>query len=262
MATMTTHAPGTFCWPELATSDYAGAKRFYTALFGWTVNERDMGGGEMYAMLKLNGLDACALYKMRKEEASQGVPPHWNSYVSVTSADEAAAKAKQLGATVIMDPFDVFDVGRMAAIKDPTGAVFFVWQAKKHAGVGVLDEPGSLCWTELMTRDTAKAGKFYTQLIGWGSEEMPVGPMKYTIFKRGDKQAGGMMAITPDMGPLPSHWLVYFAAKDCDASTKKATGLGAKAVVPPRDIPNIGRFSVLEDPQGAHFALFTPKSSA
>ena len=87
-----------------------------------------------------------------------------------------------------------------------------------------------------------------------------MGPMKYTIFKRGYKQAGGMMAITPDMGPMPSHWLVYFAAKDCDVATKKATGLGARAVVPPRDIPNVGRFAVLEDPQGAHFALFTPKT--
>ena len=150
MATITQHAPGTFCWPELATTDQAGAKAFYTKLFGWETADTDIGGGEFYTMLKLAGRDVGALYSMRKEERATGVPPHWNSYVSVESADRAAARAKELGGTVILEPFDVMEAGRMAFIQDPTGAIFGVWQAKQHTGTSVLDEVGALCWTALL----------------------------------------------------------------------------------------------------------------
>lgn len=255
MATVTQHAPGTFCWPELATTDQQGAKTFYTTLFGWEFSDSDMGGGESYTMLKLAGRDVGALYSMREEQRGQGIPPHWNSYVAVESADQAAAKAKALGGQVLMEPFDVFDAGRMAIVKDPTGAVFCVWQAKAHIGAGVLNELGALCWTELMTTDTGKAGTFYTGLFDWKAEAMPMAPMTYTIFKSGTAQAGGMMAITPEMGPVPPHWMVYFAVADCDAAVAKAKGLGAKVAVPPTDAPNVGRFAVLRDPQGAHFSV-------
>ena len=154
-----------------------------------------------------------------------------------------------------MAPFDVMDVGRMAVIQDPQGAVVAVWQARKHVGAGVLDEPGALCWTELMTTDTNAASRFYTGLFGWTAEAMPMGPAAYTLFKRGEKSAGGMMAIAPEMGPMPPSWLGYFAVVDCDESVAKAIMLGGKVAVSPTDVPGVGRFSVLHDPQGATFAI-------
>jgi len=254
MATTTQHAPGTFSWPELATTDPDGAKRFYTALFGWTYEDNDMGSDGVYTMLKLRGEAVGALYKKRAEQG--GMPPCWGSYVTVENADQAAAKAKGLGAKIMMEPFDVMDVGRMAVIADPQGAVFSLWQAKKHIGATVLDEDGALSWTELMTTDSAAAEKFYTGLFGWKSEPMPMGPgMTYTVFRRGAAAAGGMMQITPEMGPMPPNWGVYFQVADCDASVAKATGMGAKIVVPAQDVPNVGRFAILTDPQGAHFAI-------
>ncbi|MBI1796969.1 MAG: VOC family protein [Candidatus Eisenbacteria bacterium] len=258
MATTTTHAPGTFCWPELSTTDQAGAKKFYSALFGWEMNDSPMGEGEFYTMIGLGGRGVGALYTMRKEEKSSGAPPHWNSYVAVESADAAAARAKQLGATILADAFDVMDVGRMAIIQDPTGAVFCVWEAKKHTGAGVLGEPGSLCWTELMTRDTAKAGAFYTALFGWKTDVMTMGPMSYTVFKRDDTGAGGMMAISPDMGQVPPNWMPYFAVTDTDAIVAKANQVGGRVIAPAQDVPNVGRFAVLQDPQSAVFAVLTP----
>ena len=255
MATITQHAPGTFCWPELATSDQTKAKTFYTSLLGWQFTDNDMGGGESYTMLTLGGRTLGALYNQRQEERKQGIPPHWNSYVSVESADATAAKAKSLGGTVLAEPFDVFDAGRMAILQDPTGATFCIWQPKAHAGAGVLDEVGALCWTELMTTDTAKAQPFYTQLFGWTAEDKPMGPMTYTILKRGGAQAGGMMQITKEMGPIPSHWMVYFSVADCDATVAKAGTLGGKVTVPATDIPGVGRFAILQDPQGAHVAI-------
>ena len=256
MATTTQHAPGTFCWVELASTDQTGAKAFYSGLFGWESADQDLGGGESYTVFKLKGRDVGALYTMGKEERSQGIPPHWNSYVAVESADQSAAKVKALGGTLLAEPFDVMDAGRMAIVQDPTGGTFCVWQPKTHPGVGVRDEVGALCWNELMSTDADQARTFYTGLFGWKTELMPMGPgATYTLYKRGDTQAGGMAQITKEMGPIPSHWMVYFAVSDCDATVAKANSLGSRTIMPPTDIPNIGRFAILSDPGGAHFAV-------
>jgi uncharacterized protein len=249
------YKPGTFCWVELGTSDDEAAKKFYTQLFDWDYVDNPMGEHGVYTMLKLNGKDVGGLYKLMPDMVAQGVPPHWLSYVSVDSADESAAKAKELGATLLQEPFDVFTIGRMAVVKDPTGAVFALWQAKDHKGSGIYNVPGSFCWNELGTTDMKAAGDFYASLFGWGKDEMSGGPIEYTMFKNGDRGAGGMYGITPEMGPIPPHWLVYFAVDDCDARLQKATELGATVMKPADDIPGIGRFAILIDPQGAAFAI-------
>jgi len=251
MAEVTRHEPGSFCWPELATSDTVGAKRFYSGVFGWAANDVPAGPEMTYTMLQLEGRDAGALYEMEKAQREQGIPPHWNTYVSVESAEEAVKKAKMLGGTVIAEPFDVMDAGRMAILQDPAGAVFCVWQAKGNIGARVINEPGALCWSELDTNDTGAAGRFYTQLFGWTAKESP----EYTEFHRGGTPIGGMMRIPKEWGEVPPNWLPYFAVTDCDATAATAGELGGSAMVPPTDIPDVGRFAVLRDPQGAVFAV-------
>ena len=246
------HAPGSFCWIELATTDGPGAKKFYSELFGWTTHDSPVGPDMVYTMLRLDGKDVGALYQ--KGEMMKDVPTYWASYISVQSADEITAKAKSLGGTVMKEPFDVMDVGRMSVITDPTGATFCVWQPKKHQGVGVKGEPNSLTWNELLTNDTARASDFYTKLFGW-KDNTHGGPMAYTEFMIGDTHAGGMMQIQPQMGPIPPHWGIYFAVDDVDAKTQKATSLGAQTIVPPMDIEHVGRFSTIRDPQGAVFSI-------
>jgi uncharacterized protein len=255
MQEMVQYKPGTFCWVELGTTDSEAAKTFYTQLFGWDYVDNPMGPDMVYTMLKLNGKDVGALYKLMSEQLSQGVPSHWLSYVSVASADETAEKAKAAGATLLKEPFDVFTVGRMAVVQDPTGAVFAVWQAGTSAGAGIYNVPNSFCWNELMTTDTARDGEFYSTVFGWGRDKQNFGALEYTMFSNGDRQAGGMLQITPEMGPIPPNWLVYFAVDDCDAKVNKATQLGATVMKPADDIPGVGRFAVLGDPQGAVFAI-------
>jgi predicted enzyme related to lactoylglutathione lyase len=245
------HAPGSFCWAELATTDGPGAKKFYSELFGWTTHDSPIGPDMVYTMLKLDGKDVGALYQ--KGEMMKDVPTHWASYISVGSADEIAAKAKSLGGTVMKEPFDVMDVGRMAVIIDPTGAAFCIWQPGKHTGFGTKGEANSVSWNELLTTDTARASDFYTKLFGWVDKTH--GPMQYTEFMNGDTHAGGMMQIQPHMGPVPPHWGIYFAVDDCDATFQKATSLGAHAFVPPMTIEKVGRFSTMSDPQGAVFSI-------
>ena len=249
------YKPGTFCWVELGTSDNEAAKQFYTQLFGWDYVDNPMGEHGVYTMLKLDGKDVGGLYKLMPDMVERGVPPHWLSYVSVDNVDESAAKAKEAGATLLQEPFDVFTLGRMAMIQDPTGAVFALWQPKEHKGSGIYNVPGSFCWNELGTTDMQKAGDFYTGLFGWTRDDMSGGPIEYTMFKNGDRGAGGMYKITPEMGPMPPNWLVYFAVDDCDARAQKATELGGQVMKPADDIPGIGRFAILLDPQGAAFAI-------
>ncbi|HKO95808.1 MAG TPA: VOC family protein [Pyrinomonadaceae bacterium] len=248
-------APGTFCWVELGTSDGEAAKKFYTELFGWTFQDNPIGPDMVYTMLQQDGKDVGALYKLMPDMVAQGVPPHWLSYVSVASADESAAKAKDAGGTLMKEPFDVMTHGRMAVVQDPAGAVFALWQAGTHSGAGIYNVPGSFCWNELATTDTAKAGDFYTKLFGWIKDVQNFGPMEYTMFVNGERPAGGMYKMPAEMGNIPPHWLVYFAVDDCDASAQKATDLGATIMAPPSDIPGIGRFAIVVDPQGAAFAI-------
>src|ERR1700681_2513607 len=127
MAQIEKHVPGSFCWIELGTSDQNTAKSFYGALFGWAAHDFPMGPNDYYTMFLLEGCNAAAAYTLRPGQGSQGLaPPHWMIYVATESADESANRAAQAGGQVLAPAFDVYDVGRMAVLQDPTGAVFSV----------------------------------------------------------------------------------------------------------------------------------------
>jgi uncharacterized protein len=248
---MTTHKQGEFCWPELSTTDSAAAKAFYSKLLGWTFDD---------TTCLVRGKRVGALCQQKPEQLAGG--PVWASYIAVDSADATTARAVRNGATVMVEPFDVMDAGRMAVLVDPTGAVFWIWQANQHTGVELTREGGAMCWNELYTTDAATAGRFYGETLGWSLEPIDMGPMGlYTLFTVPGKEGniGGMMPIGPHMKGVPSHWLVYFAVASCDASTKLAEELGATVQLPPTDIPNIGRFSIVRDPQGAALSLYENK---
>lgn len=251
------HPPGSFCWFECGSTDAAAAKSFYTQLFGWNAVDVPMAGdgGGHYTLLKVGDDDMAGLYQMFGPHF-EGVPSNWATYVKVDSADESADRAKSLGATIISPPMDIPGVGRIAFLQDPTGARIGLYQAGEHPGCA---QPGSvqgaMGWSELATRDTEKAKAFYTELFHWGTKVDDQGPMPYTEFLVGDKSIGGMMEMTEQHGDAPPHWLPYVLVDDCNASADKVTQLGGKIIVPPMDIPNVGRFSVFTDPTGACLAM-------
>jgi predicted enzyme related to lactoylglutathione lyase len=256
--TIATHPAGAFTWPELATSDPKAAARFYAALFGWDVQVVKTGPND-YTLFKLDGDDVAASYQMGTDEG----PPHWNCYVSVASADDAAARARSLGGSVVgKGPFDVEDIGRMATLRDPAGAMFMVWQPKSHSGAKRLNEPGALCWTELATTDTTASEKFYTSLFGWTAKKGTQAPGEYTEFFNRGEAIAGMLRIQPEWGNVPPHWMPYFAVVDCDAAAASAKHHGGALHVPPTDIPGVGRFAVVRDPQGAVFAIIALRQAA
>ena len=256
MPTTTAQAAGTFCWPELNTTDVEGAKTFYSTLFGWDATDSPLPEGGAYTMLKFDGQEIGALAGLQDAQKKAGVPPHWMSYVAVANADESAKKAASLGGTVIAGPFDVMDAGRMAIIQDPTGAVFSLWQGKAHQGASRLNAVGALAWTELYTRDPARASAFYSALFGWRPKPWE-GPMPYTVFNFAgdDRSAAGMFPMGDEMKDVPPHWLPYFQVTDTDAAVKRAGEMGGTVIMPASDIPKVGRLAILKDPQGAAFAV-------
>ena len=251
MPEVTGPVPGSFCWIELATSDPAAAKKFYKDVFGWDVDEHDMGEMGFYYIFKKNGRDVAAMYGLMPDQKAHGIPPNWLTYVGVTSADEAAAKAQGLGATILQPPFDVMGHGRMAVLQDPEGAVFALWEAKEHWGVQLRDEANTLCWNELATNQPDAAREFYTKLMNWKPKVSP----EYTEWYNGEAPIGGMRKIN-EGEPTPPNWMPYFLVDSVDDSAAKAQSGGATICLPPNDMPGVGRFSVVGDPQGAVFALF------
>jgi hypothetical protein len=257
MPHVTAQAPGSFSWVELATTDQAGAKSFYSTLLGWTPEDQPMGPAGAYTAFKLDGRSASGAYTLRPEEREGGVPPHWNLYVSVENADEATKRARGLGAEICEEPFDVFDIGRMAVVRDPTGAYFAVWQARRpEIGLGIRDEPGAFCWADLNTPDAAKAAVFYTQMFGWTTTP---GESGYLHIRNGEQFIGGIPPVKQGGSNAPPHWLIYFQVTDGAASTSKAKELGANILFGPFHMESVGHISVVADPQGAVFALFQPK---
>ena len=255
------HPPGTFCWVDLATTDQEGAKQFYTGLFGWQAIDTPAGETMTYTMLQKDGKHVCGLYRMSDEMRGQGIPPHWQSYVRVADSDASAEKAQQLGAAVLMPPADVFDAGRMALIQDPTGAPLALWQAKQHTGAELIYEPNTMCWNELYTADVEAAAAFYAGLFGWTTKTMTGATgQPYIEFKSGDCSIGGMMAIQKEWGEVPPHWAVYFTVENCDAALEKAKSLGGTVEMEPLEIEKVGRFAIVKDPHGGHFAVIQMKA--
>ena len=253
MTIHTGYDEGMLCWADLSTTDLPAAKKFYGHLFGWTMADAPTGDPDtVYVMCKQRGHDAAALQAMPDALKAQGIPPHWLAYVSVKDVDARAKKVEAHGGQLLMSPMDVMEAGRMALVADPTGATFALWQGKKHPGAGVMSEPGSLSWMELMTKDPKAATAFYSAVLPWTAKVSP----EYTEWQVGKQAAGGMMEMKgAHFEGVPSHWTVYFTVEDCDAAVKKAHGLGASVLLPPTDVAEVGRFAVLQDPQGAAFNL-------
>jgi hypothetical protein len=255
MSEMKSYQPGTFSWADIGTTDIAAAKKFYGEIFGWKTEDMPTPMGP-YSMAKLNGKDVAGIGGL---DPKQGMPPHWNNYFWVANVDESAKLAASLGGKILMAPMDAEQAGRFAVIADPSGAAFCLWQAKKHMGAELVNEQGAICWAELETRNVDACGKFYSKLFNWEPSVQDMPGMKYTIFNAGKDQRAGMMAMNAQApAAMPSHWTVYFGVDNCDKRAAQISQLGGKVVVPPTDIPEVGRFAMAMDPQGAFFAILQP----
>lgn len=256
MPSVTHHAPGTFCWPELATTDVRAALAFYTPLFGWTVRESPTAIG-IYFVMHAGERAAAAMFELPVRARESGEVPHWGPYIGVENADEVARRAQDAGGAVRMGPFDVMDLGRMAMLRDPEGATFSIWQPISRIGVRVLNEHGALGWSQLNTRDPESARRFYPAVFGWTAhDDVTARGQSFTTWQRADGAVGGMLEL-PEAARAGerAQWLSFFVADDVAAAHATALARGARAVMGPREDADGGVLAVLDDPQGARFGI-------
>ncbi|HLJ75038.1 MAG TPA: VOC family protein [Thermoanaerobaculia bacterium] len=143
------------------------------------------------------------------------------------------------------------DAGRMANIIDPQNARFALWEARRYKGADVINALNAVCWNELYTEDIDASRSFYAALFDWKYKVSP----DDTEIRVNGAGIGGMFQITDEMrGPHPM-WIPYFMAGDADATAAKAKSIRGAVYVGPQDIPNVGRFAIVADPQGAAFAI-------
>ena len=274
------YPPGVPCWVDTAQPDPDAAAEFYGGLFGWQFEDRmpaDAPGS--YLVAQLRGRDVGAIGSRPDGAPAEAM---WNTYVWVESADDAAAAAKAAGGSVVSEPFDVLDAGRMAVLADPGGAVFCVWQAGGHRGAQLVNEPNTWNWSDLNTRDLEAAKEFYGKIFGWEAKALEPGENAPTMWcvpgygefltkddpdlpERLDEYeapegfadaVGWLQPMPEDQFPadVPPHWHVTFSVEDADASTERALELGGEVTVPPMDVPWV-RLAVLRDPHGAAFTV-------
>lgn len=255
MARVDSHDPGKFNWFDLMTPDMAASKKFYGGLFGWQAADQPSDGGGPYALFQKEEDPVTGVGAMSQEMIASGMPPVWNAYVHVTELEAALERVLARGGKVVFDPIDVMDHGRLAYFQDPEGAVLALWQAKQHIGSCREHEPGTVCWTELATRDLAAATEFYTSVFGWKDVDNPAGPPAgYRTLKNGAADIGGILQMTDEWGDMPAHWSVYFEVEDCQTSAEKVAELGGTVKFGPFEAP-VGHIAVCADDVGAHFYL-------
>ena len=237
---------GTFCWIDLATTDVAAAKAFYGELFGWEAEEQPAGEHGVYTICRLNGRNVAGLH-----EQVEGQAPGWGSYICVDDVDQATARAKELGAAVLVEPFGTPGGGRVSVVADPSGAAVSLSRPGEGFGAGLVNEVGTWTWNELTSADLDAAKRFYGELLGWSSEDAP-GPIPRTTFTLGNLLAGGGHAPAPQEDPSP-RWTVSFRVADADQTAAEVQKLGGTVLLPPMDVP-VGRFTIVGDPAGAVFS--------
>ena len=257
---ITAYLPGMFSWAEVATPDADASTAFYSRLLGLAAANMQGDESDPYTILKKDGKDVCGLYGMSEEETERvGGRAVWRAYFTVDDADQAVARVRALGGTVIQEPAAIVSDGRLAVAQDPTGATFTLWEPRNHFGAQVFGEPGALVWAELYTHDIRAAGSFYNGLFGWTANTAgSADGGDYTLYLLGDKEAAGMLAIREEWGPMPAHWAVYFQVANLDDSRAKAGDLGGAELMPPMQVEGVGRFVFLRDPHGGSVALIQP----
>ncbi len=251
MSTRTSYEDGTPSWCDLTTTDPAAAKAFYGTLFGWEFEDYPTDDGGVYTMCKLKGLNAAGLFEQPEE--MKGMPSFWNHYITTRDLEGTIAKVGSAGGTVVAEPFDIEDSGRMAVIADVTGANTCLWSPKDQIGAEIVNEHGAFFWSELYVPDPEAAFPFYAEVFGWKRTPMETPDDPYLMFSRtGEMETAFAATMKPPGEGVPPHWAVWFAVDDVDAAVATAVEAGGSVPVKPFEIMP-GQAAMIQDPTGASF---------
>jgi predicted enzyme related to lactoylglutathione lyase len=259
MSSRDEYPQGVPCWVDVAADDPQAATGFYRELFGWEFTGPGAMPGDppgSYYVARKGGRDIAGI----SSKPAADVASAWMTYVAVENADDAVARARDAGATVVAPPFDADPAGRMAVLVDPAGAVFAVWEARLRRGAQLVNEPGAWAMSALLAGDVAPAAAFYETAFGWNAETMDGGPV---MLLRRPGYVGGephqpvprdVVAVVLPGQPGDARWMVDFWVSDADGVAARAAELGGAVLEAPHDIPGF-RQAVIADPEGAALSV-------
>lgn len=248
---MAVQPQGAPCWADAMFTDLEGAKTFYGEVLGWTFGESSSEYGNYTQAYADGNAVAAVVPPMPGQEGSS----QWCLYLASEDAAATAAKIREHGGEVLMGPMEVGEFGSMCLAREPSGAVFGVWQAGTHEGFEAMGTPGAYAWAEIFTREPAKADDFFSAVFGFGQRQMDDEGMDFRLYDLGERPLLGRMQMTEEFPPeVPPYVNVYFAVADCDEAVAKATKLGGQLRFGPMTTP-FGRFAALTDPQGANLSV-------
>ncbi|MFJ8199292.1 VOC family protein [Streptomyces sp. NPDC096152] len=248
---MAVRPEGTPCWADAMFGDVEGAKRFYGEVLGWTFGEASSQYGD-YTQAYADGRAVAAVVPPMPGQEGHS---QWCLYFASPDAAATAARIRGNGGEVLLEPMRVGDLGTMCLAREPSGAVFGVWQAGRHEGFEATAVPGAYCWAEVFTREPEKADAFLTAVFGYTAKRIQDEAVDFRMFNVGGETVLGRMRMTEDFPPeVPPYINVYFTVADCDDAVARATKLGGVLRFGPMDSP-FGRFAALGDPQGANFSV-------
>jgi len=254
MAIRTGYRHGQFCWIDLVARNMAEARKFYLDLFGWESVDMDTQGGPPYAEFYLQGKKVAGIGQMSEQMLSKDLPANWNSYIHVDDLESVCAHVTELGGEVTVPVRQVLEAGKLAFIRDPTGAEVGLWQQGNHFGAELMQDYHCCSWNELLTRDIEAARDFYGRLLGWDFADYPSSFAKSYVVSQHGEETSGLLQMDERWGDMPPRWMVYFAVQSVDLSVDHVRQLGGFVTIHPLDIPE-GRFSMVADSQGAMLDL-------
>ncbi|SED78260.1 VOC family protein [Streptomyces sp. Ag109_O5-10] len=248
---MAVQPEGTPCWADAMFGDLEGAKSFYGEVLGWTFGESSPEYGN-YTQAYVDGRAVAAVVPPMPGQEGQS---QWCLYFASPDAAAAAARIRENGGEVLMEPMRVGEFGTMCLAREPSGAVFGIWQGGVHEGFEATAVPGAYCWAEVFTREPEKADPFLAAVFPYTVKQIEDSNVDFRTFSLRERPVLGRMRMTDDFPPeVPSYVNVYFAVADCDEAVTKAAELGATLRFGPMTSP-FGRMAALTDPQGANFSV-------
>lgn len=247
--------PGTPCWVDLSVPDLPKAVAFYSSVLGWTMVDSGAEYGN-YHIAHVDGRAAAGVGPLMQE----GQPSFWTVYIASDNADATAKMITGHGGSLLFEPMDIPDNGRMVIAADPAGAVFGVWQSLGMHGAGVYNEAGGLSWEDARLTDVEAGRRFYSDVFGYTYEPIEGAPEDYATFHSGGPPLGGIGGMMGAPEGTPSHWLAYFGVADTDVAVAAVERGGGTVVAPAETMP-YGRMATVTDPFGALFAVIQPPQS-
>ncbi|HEY8481736.1 MAG TPA: VOC family protein [Spirillospora sp.] len=256
MPEVSSHPPGFASWAELASPDPRASLTFYRGLFGWHsyTLTTEIGDYEVFTLGDAQGPPVAGLYGL----ADDAQPQTWTIYFRSEDLSATIATVVAAGGQELVEPIDISSLGQMAMCEDSLGAEFALWKPYTFEGAAVIDEPGALCWTELVSPDAAEARRFYGGVFGWKAVDRSYFSRSYTDWKIGNYSVAGMLPLDEMVATARSPgWTPCFCVSDCDATARRATELGGDVHFAPSDLVH-GRVASMTDPAGARFTVLAP----